>query len=135
MTVANVSKLAGGDISPSRIVVGDTTDDYQVIQATNATVRPVGVSGENTRFAPNSPWDDGFHAQDGDEAKVYQNGQICLVKVGSGGIANEERVKSDGTGQAIGSVADGEFFVGIAQQTAVEGDLALVLIDIGQAAA
>lgn len=81
--------VAGGNISPSRFVKGDTTTstgDLQVLQCSATTDLPVGISGTFTLSLPvaNNPAQYEAAAV-GDNLLIYPVGATCLLEAGTGG--------------------------------------------------
>lgn len=97
--MTNPGLWAGGNISPARFVV-PTTQPYFVIQAVNATVQPAGVSGEFVRYAPGTPFDDGFIATASQQVLVHGPLEQCNIETGAS-FNPMVYLKSDGNGRAI----------------------------------
>jgi hypothetical protein len=101
--------IASGNIQPARIVVGATTPAvgnadvaFTVKTAPDATTMPVGISAEYTRYAPGTAWDNGYIAQDGQDLKVYQDGELCTVEIGADIVAMSLiSADQDGSGRAV----------------------------------
>lgn len=97
--------VAGGSISPSRFVKGDTTTttgDLQVLQCSATTDLPIGISGTFTVGLPIA----GAAAQaeaaaTGDNLLVYPVGCICLLEAGTGGWGPFTFLSSDTSGRGI----------------------------------
>lgn len=107
---------AGGDIYPSRVVVQNTVA-HTVIQASNSTVQPIGISSEHTRAAPGTPFSSGLAGADGDAMQVFQIGDRALVEVGSNSITADQPLKSDANGRVV-AASSGDYIVGFALEAA-----------------
>lgn len=126
--------LANGNISPSRFVKQDTgaSEDFMVIQTTAATDHIIGVAQDGTKQPPGVTGSDAFAAHALEAIQVYGPGDVCLLKIGSGGCTRGDYLKSDGSGQGITcafTLGANTIFTGaIALETANNGDLARVLV-------
>ncbi len=97
---------AGGTIRPSRFVKHDTTDDYQVIEAT-ANDAVIGVAQNGTNRAPLSDLVSTSNAAvDLEQLKVYGNTDFCLLEAGEA-IANGALLKSDSVGRGVAALLTG----------------------------
>ena len=116
---------AGGNITPSRVLVSSTTVANRVIQATNATVQPVGVSQRGTRNTPyasgTATLDDGFAAIAGENLTVFSDGDTCALELG-GTVAIGDKLMSDTSGRGITATTT-NWTVGIASKAGVLGDI------------
>lgn len=92
--------LAGGNISPSRFVIGSSVQDYWVTQAAAASTRPFGISHEYVRYAPGTPFDDGFAATASQQIPIYGDTELCPLESGAS-FAAGQYLKSDGNGRGI----------------------------------
>lgn len=118
--------LAGGNVSPSRFVKLSTAANHTALQAT-AGSKIIGISGVGTRLPPGITGDDGYHAVDTENIDMFSLGDICLLKIGSGGCTAGDYLKSDASGQGVTAGA-GEFAGAVALQTRLVGEFALVQI-------
>ena len=131
MPIASPSFKAGGDIAPSRFVKGGSSD-FTVVQATaNALV--LGISFEGTQEPPIPGYSTPLAASDGEQLKVYGEGEECLVEAG-GTIAAFGEVKSDANGKAVAVATTGTTVQEIAA-VALEGGASgeLIRVRIGTA--
>lgn len=123
---------AGGDINTARFVNLSTSDDHTVLEA-DANEPVFGISSEAAQDAP-IPSASTLAAASGDYLRVYTEGEICLLKIGSGGCTAGDRLKSDGDGKGVIIATTGttiQHFGAIALETAIENDLARVQIHVG----
>ena len=104
-------------ISPYRIVDGTTTDGI-VSQATTATGKHVGVSGQVGAAAA------------GDRLDIHTQGVVPVLYGGT--VAYGDKLTSDSTGRAIVATTDTARIVGIAQENGVVGDIGSVLLSFSQ---
>lgn len=95
------SKVANGNITPSRFVKLDTTVDGKVLQA-GAGDMIFGVAQEGTRLAPLSGWDDGYAAKAGENIRVYAapEDKDCFLEI-AGTTSVGDKLKSDGSGLGV----------------------------------
>jgi hypothetical protein len=106
---------ANGNITPSRIVLIDTTQPgVNVIQASAATSPLFGVAQAGTHNAPLSGFDDGFAAIAGLDVTVFTVGDLCQVEIGAA-VSAGNLLTSDGNGRAIAATT-GNYVVGQAEQ-------------------
>ena len=124
---------AGGNITPSRILVTSTATANRVIQATGATVQPVGISQRGTRNTPyqsgTATLDDGFAAIAGENLTIFSNGDTCALELG-GTVAIGAALMSDGSGRGITATTT-NYTVAVASKAGVLGDLIEVQVLIG----
>lgn len=137
MPLENQSYVAYGNIRPFRICVprqvspADHTNDNVVVEATAATVRPVGISQQGGRLTP-LPANAGtvYAAADGEPIGVAGQGAAYtdLLLGGTVYAGNMVMAHSDGTG--IVATA-GNYHVARARMYGVAGDRIPVQVDIG----
>lgn len=104
---------AGGDLSAGQYLFVQLASDGQVDLVASAGGDAIGVLLNDPDAA-------------GKAAEVQILG-VAKVKVGSGGLTAGHKVQSDASGQAI-TAASGDHVLGRAMHTAVEGDIASVLL-------
>ena len=129
MPFDNPGMVAGGDIRPSRFVKISTVADYTLLEC-DANDPVFGVGHESTQDAP-IPNADPDAAEAGDQLAVYPIGSVCLLKIGLGGCARGDELKSDNDGKGVARATTGTTIqnVGaIALESALEDDLARVLV-------
>lgn len=120
---------AGGDIRTCRFVKVSTAADNTVLEA-DANEAIIGISSQATQDAPTSGASANA-AESGDQLHIHPIGTRCLLKIGSGGVTRGDEIKSDADGQGVTRATTGTTVqnVGaIALQSAIEGDLALVMV-------
>lgn len=91
----------------------DSTDDQAVVCG-------AGENGIGVRL--NKPGS-------GEAMEVQING-VAMVKLG-GTVTVQDLVKSDASGQAVGSVSSGNYYCGQAMRSGVDGDIIPVLLMFG----
>ena len=109
--------ICGGNINTRRICVQDTGNAFSVIQATNATAEPIGISSGETEFPPGNLQDtNGYAGQTGYTGmRLFQLGEETTVEAGA--VFNAGNVMSDTNGRAIAATT-GNWSVGFALQAA-----------------
>lgn len=122
---------AGGTIRVSRFVkiTGNST-----VSEAEASNRVIGISqaGGRTPPIPDVTTDPAEAAQSGEQLQVFQLGEECLLRVGSGGCAAGDALKSDADGDGITCASGSDTWYGaIALEAASEGELALVQVYVG----
>lgn len=121
--------IANGNILPSSFVKIDTTQAMpSVVQATANTDILIGISKEAAKDPP-IPQVTGtqYAAAAGENCRVYQVGDDCLLTVGAGGLTAGDRVTADASGYGV--TASGTAVVGaIALMTAPAGALCRVRV-------
>ena len=121
--------MANGNILPSSFVKLDPTSAMPaVLQATANTDILFGIAKESAKDPP-IPQLSGtqYAAAAGDNLRVYQVGDDCMLTVGSGGLTAGDRVTADASGYGV--TASGTAVVGaIALMTAPAGALCRVRV-------
>ena len=122
--------MANGDINPSRFVMGDTSADKKVIQAT-ANAKILGVCQEGARQAPlNDLVTTNLAAKAGDSIKVYGDSDESVLLVAGGAITAFDSLRSDATGRGV-TATSGQNVGAVAQEgAAAAGELIKVQITI-----
>lgn len=115
---------AGGSIKPKRIIRLTTAGDNKVVQASAATAPMFGISGQGTRYAEITglSLNDGYHAKDGENCRVFGVGDVAPLIAGSGGTTVGATITSDGDGAGIVTTTDGHYYIGHAMQAVDEGE-------------
>lgn len=90
---------ANGDVYPRRFVVPTAGTNNRVDQGTGVTLPLLGVTGDNTRFPPNSPSDDGKHAIAGEFVDLHGPGQVTNLDLGANVTDLSVPLTSDGSGK------------------------------------
>lgn len=101
--MSSANFLANGNILPSTFVKGDTSVAMpNVIQAAANTDLLIGISQESAD-APPIPQLTGtqYAAIAGENCRVYQVGDTCMLLLGSGGATAFDMLTSDATGGGI----------------------------------
>lgn len=124
---SSFSRVAGGNISPSRFLVAGTASGNTVVQASATGTLIVGISQEGTRNAGGTGADDGFAAIAGGQITIYDNPNEddCLLLLGSAVTAGN-LLTSDSLGRGIPTSATGQAYGAQALFTTVSGQLARV---------
>lgn len=123
---------AGGTINVSRFVKisGNST-----VSQSGADSLSIGISqaGGRTPPIPDVTTDPVEAAQSGDQLQVFQAGEECLLRIGSGGCSAGDTLKSTSVGDGVfsGAAGSGKWFGAIALEAAAEGELALVQVQLG----
>jgi hypothetical protein len=121
------SALAGGTINPCCFVTVSTAANNTVLQ-TGTGGRMVGISQEGSYQSPNynttsaaiSTW----------PVKVYPPGEVCLLKIGTGGCTSGDFLKSDTNGNGVTGTVGTDICGAIALETANAGEFASVLVNL-----
>ena len=100
--------VAGGNITPSRVVAQNTSYDSTVDNASSANQRCLGVSQTGTRKAPGTGADDGYAAIAGAPVQVYMPGDIAPLTIGSGGVTRGQLIKTAASGKGVASATTGQ---------------------------
>lgn len=93
-------KIAGGNITPARILALSATKD-QVVVASNATTPVCGVALNATKYPPGSTEDNTYLQTSGFAVPYYGEGDICWVMAGAAITDFRTPLVSDGSGRAI----------------------------------
>lgn len=121
--------IANGNISPSVFVKIDATvATPAVIQAAANSDYPIGISKESTDQPP-IPQLTGtqFAAIAGENCKVYQVGDTCLLSIGAGGCTAGDKLTSDANGNGVTASA-GQIYGAIALETVAQNFAARVRV-------
>ncbi len=127
------SKVASGNISPSRFLILTTSADGKVTQA-GAGEKVYGISGPWTRNTPYSSLEDGYHAIAGENVLVYGIGEKCMLELG-GTVSPGDRLKSDSNGKAVATTTNLDEFGAVAMMAGTSGKLIEVEVVLGQISA
>jgi hypothetical protein len=125
--------VAGGNIAPATIVKRSTSADFTVVAATAATDIPVGVAQDATHDPPGVTGSAAWAAEAGDPLRVYQEGEECLVKVGTGGVTRGDRLVAEADSEAVTAPTTGTnvvYVVGHALESGVAGSLVRMIVQI-----
>lgn len=123
------TKVADGNVSPSRFVSLSTTVTDRVTQTANNSTAIYGVSQPGVRNAPliptgsSSGLDDGFAAVQGDTLKIYgAPNKDVLLQLG-GTVTMGDYLTSDGNGKGVTTTTTGQYIGGRAMESGVTDDL------------
>lgn len=126
MGAPGIPLKAGTDINPARFCTLSVTENHTVNESNLNDTKLIGISAESTKNAPQTGGST-LHAEDGDHVFLHHFGEICKLKIGSGGCTCGDFLKPDGDGKGItastGAVAGAQ-----ALESASEGELAEVLV-------
>lgn len=123
----NLQIVAGGNISPSRVVCISTAADNTVLQSALATSPNIGIAQKGTRRAPGTGDDDGFCAVAGDNVQIW--GPSCMGEGELGGtVTRGDRVTSDGNGRLVTTTTIGDQVVGWCLQSGALSDMVMILV-------
>ena len=101
--MASSPYLASGDIQPCRFVKTDA--DFSIAEA-NANEKLFGISQEGTRTAPIPDTSETLAAKVGEECRVFQDGEVCLLQLGDTVTADQD-LKSDSDGAGVPALTTG----------------------------
>jgi hypothetical protein len=120
--------VASGNILPSRLVAGISSEPFQIEQST-ASKRHIGISQKGTFYPPGTAADDGYAIPDGKTGRVHQNGEEALLKLG-GTVAAFDLLTADASGQGVAiSASTALQYVGaIAMQDGSDGQFIRVKV-------
>lgn len=127
--------LAGGTIRVCRFVKLDTTANHTLLEA-DANERVHGISQDGSRVAPTPSVtaDPPEAAQDGEQLQIHEEGEQCLLLIGTGGCTANDRLKSDADGKGVAIATTGttiQHYGAVALETASAGEYAKVRVQIG----
>lgn len=115
------SKVAGGDIRPSRFVKLDDTADGVVLEC-NAGDQIYGISQPGTRNTPLDGLDDGNAAIAGENLNIYGPPEKeVMLEIGTGGCVPGDRLASDADGKGV--VATTDEYGAIASMAGANGEI------------
>lgn len=128
------SRVATGDIFPSRFVMLDTSAPGRVKQAISGQLL-YGISQAEVRGAPYRPSLTGIEtraAADGDRLFIFgPNGRDVLLTYG-GQIAIGDRLTSDNSGQGVKALSPNDLILAVAQERGAAGMIRKVTIITSQ---
>lgn len=105
--LSNIPMIANGNINVSTFVKIDTTRDYAVIQAAAGTDKPLAISQQGPRTAPNLDQAlfgqsiNNYAAIAGDQLKMFYEGDVCPLTAGTGGWNPGDLLMSDANGNGV----------------------------------
>ncbi len=110
-----ISVIAGGNVSPKRIVLISGVNSVTQSNATPGQ-QLFGVSTEQLRRPAGTAYDDGFAAISGEAILVYQVGDRCLCEMGTNSGSAGAQVKPDANGRGA-TATSGDYIVGTALES------------------
>jgi hypothetical protein len=121
--------FARGNIHTAAFVKEDTATNFGVLEA-GANDKVIGVSQDGTHDTPGLTGAGVYAATNGQGIQVFQDGDECLITVGTGGVTAGDLVQAGSTGTAVTlSLATGNNYVGGRMlETGAAGDLRRMLV-------
>lgn len=123
---------ANGTIRVSRFVKVDTSRNNAVVEGTaNAAVMGISQEGGRVSPIPSVTTDPVQAAIAGENVSVYTVGDICKLRIGSGGATAGDYLESDADGDGVTAAATAETVRQIgakALESASEGELCTVQV-------
>ncbi len=116
------TKVANGNVAPSRFVKLDTTTEGRVLQAT-AGDKIYGISQQGTRNTPYGALDDGFAAIAGENLNIYGPPEKDVLLELGGTVTRGDSLKSDANGKGVTTTSTGDWIGAIALDSGATGDL------------
>jgi hypothetical protein len=117
-----------------------TTNPYGLLVPADATVKPLGVSGSDQKFAPISGYTDSsadVHAAIGDPVTVFSqnsgseaDNEVLVLCGGTIAQGAPIMAKADGSGKAITGTT-GKWIVGYAKEAGVDGNYIRMTLAVG----
>lgn len=131
MPIPGAPYTAGGNIAPARFVKISTAADHTILQA-GAGDKAIGVTHKGVRNAPYSSLNDGYAAIAGESGfRVFFEGEVCHLELGTGGATAGDRLKSDTNGKGVAVASDEDWYGAEALETGSAGDVILVRVVTG----
>jgi hypothetical protein len=118
------SRVAAGNIAPSRFVTPSTTADGKVTQATAGQL-VCGISHAGTRNVPGSSLglDDGYHAIAGENCGVHEFGEMNVLLELVGTVTRGDFIKASTDGKGVTADTDKDYYGARALRSGVSGEL------------
>lgn len=127
--------FATSNVPVSVFLTPDTAKPFHAkVVGTAKTQEIIGVSDDATYDPPGVNGSTAYAATDGKPLKVFSDGDICLVTVGSGaGVTAGDLLRSDGSGNAVtvvGTVSGTALLYvgGVALETANASELVRIVV-------
>ena len=122
--------IADGSIGVNLFVTNTSASaDNRVLQA-GANAKVVGVAQRAQRMPPWGPLQDGFAAKQGEQLRVYTQGEVCELRVG-GTVSVGDYLESDSSGRGVTSSTDGHYYGAIALEAGTVDQLIRVQVLLG----
>ena len=125
------SRVANGNIAPSRFVKLDTTAEGFVLQC-GAGDQIYGISQPGTRNAPYGALDDGFAAIKGNTLSIYGPPEKDVPLELGASVTRGQYLKADVNGKGIATAAATDIAGAIALDSGSAGDLIPVQTIVSQ---
>jgi hypothetical protein len=124
--MAGLSRVANGDIYPSRFVKIDTTTSGRLLQC-GAGDRIYGISGQGTDRPPLGALDTGKAAQTGEQFEVLTFGYpgfdgVVMLQLG-GTVTRGDRLKADANGAGVTTTSGADEIGALAEDSGVSGNV------------
>ncbi len=124
----SIPMVAGGTIAPCRFLKVSAAANQTVLQATAATEKLFGVSGDYQKGTPGLTGSDAaVHAVAGDSVQVWRDNDVCLVEAGAAVTAGDF-LTSDSVGRAVTATSGDE--VGAQAMRTVAGVGIMILVRV-----
>lgn len=130
------ARTAGGTIVRARFVKSDATANNRVLQAgANAAIYGISQVGGRTAPTPDVTTSPPQAAIVTEHLNVHEQGEECLLEIGSGGVTAGDLIESDSNGCGVTAATTAASVRNIgakALETAAEGTLSRVKVQISQ---
>lgn len=124
--------IAGGNITTHSFVKLSTSADHTALQA-DANEQVIGISQVGTATPPGVDGSTTYAAVAGGHLQIFGLGDICLLRLGSGGCTRGNNLKSDADGNGVVAASTGttvQNIGAVALQSGSEGELVEVQVQI-----
>ena len=131
--MADISFIAGGNITPGAFVTQSTSTD-RTVSASASGDKPIGVAWYSTHLTPLLGLNDGYVAVAGEQVRVQiLDGEEGWIQVGTSAVAAGDFLKPDasGTGTAITASSDGDYYGARALTAGAVGQLIKCVLSPG----
>lgn len=119
--LGSYSKIAGGNIAPSRFVKLDTTVGQAVQCGAGEAI--FGISQPSTRRLALSGWDDGYAAISGENINIIGPGDDEAHLELGGTVTHGQYIKSDADGKGVAGTSDKDNIGAQALESGTSGKL------------
>lgn len=124
--------IAGGNITTHSFVKLSTAADHTALQA-DANEQVIGISQVGTVDPPGVTGSGTYAAIAGGHLQIFGLGDICLLRLGSGGCTRGDNLKSDSSGNGVTAATTGttvQNIGAVALESGSESELVQVQIQI-----
>lgn len=133
--MGSYSRMANGNIAPSRFVKLDTSNDNRVTQC-GAGERVYGISQPSVHNIALSGGgfttpDDGYAAVAGEMLNIYGPGDPGVLLEAGGTVTAGDLLKSDSNGKGVVVASNNDFYGARALESATSGQLFRVEVVLG----